>query len=407
MKITNIRKEYRNQNTFLKVDLEDIKNAELKKKWRGPIWFSVPREYGSYLTDDRYDGFLVALLYPAMAYGEDIEIDGPVSEKLFDSVTQYVVHILLAYSPWLQKINISAKETTDKVVSAATHVGAGFSGGVDSFATIYDRFALETNPKHKIDTLLNLNVGNYYGKSPDETDALFQSAYKRLSGFPNSVGLPYIPINSSLAYVYEEKWNFQKVHPLYTLSGVLTLQNLFRRYYFASAFSYKELPDVMKRGRDFDIAVFCDVYICQFLSTETLSIIPDGHQYTRFQKTEKISNYSPTYEFLEVAPPDLKGYQPISRPKSIRVLTSLDTLGKLGLYSKIFDLDKYRRRRFFIRCQVSVAHKTQDPFAADNIEFARLYGKSFPNYLISLLVCKSVFAIAKIRYQILKRFGRA
>lgn len=405
MKITNIRKEHRGHNAFLKVDVEDIKNAGLLKNWRGPIWFSVPKEYGAYLSDDRYDGFLVALLYPAMAYGEDIEIDGPVSEKLLYNITQYVVHILLAYSPWLQKINISTKETTDKAINA-THVGAGFSGGVDSFTTIYDRFACETNPKYKIDTLVNLNVGNYYGNDPENTDALFQRAYSRLSGFPNSVGLPYIPVNSSLAYVYNEKWNFQKVHLLNTLSGVLTLQNHFHRYYFGSALSYKEIPDAVRLGRDFDIAAFCDVYICQFLSTETLSFIPDGHQYTRFQKTERLSHYPPTYEFLEVAAPDSTGKQPISRPKSIRVLTSLDTLDKLELYSGIFDLAKYRRRRFLIRCQVSVGHRKRDPFATDNIEFARLYGKSFPNYLVALIVCKAVFSLAKMRSAIRNRFGR-
>lgn len=405
MRVTNIRKEYRDQAAILKADIKDIRNPGLNKNWSGPIWFSVPKEYATYLTDERYDGFLVALLYPAMAYGEDIEIDGPVSEKLLYNITQYVVHILLAYSPWLQKINISTKETTDKAINA-THVGAGFSGGVDSFTTIYDRFACETNQKYKIDTLLNLNVGNYYGNDPENTDALFQRAYSRLSGFPNSVGLPYIPVNSSLAYVYNEKWNFQKVHLLNTLSGVLTLQNHFHRYYFGSALSYKEIPDAVRLGRDFDIAAFCDVYICQFLSTETLSFIPDGHQYTRFQKTERISHYPPTYEFLEVAPPDSVGKQPVTRPKSIRILTSLDTLGRLDLYSKIFDLEEYKRRRFFIRCQVVVDHKKKNPFAIDNVEFARLYKKKLPSPLLAFSVCKSIAAYDRIRRAIRRRLRR-
>lgn len=406
MKITNIRKEYRDHNVILKADVTDIRNAGLRKNWGGPIWFSVPREYGTYLTDDRYDAFLVSLLYPAMAYGENIEIDGPVSEKLFYNVTQYVTHILLVYSPWLKTIDIHAKETTDRVIDSATHVGTGFSGGVDSFSTIYDRFANEANPKYKIDTLLNLNVGNYYGKNPDETDALFQRAYKRLSGFPNSAALPYVPVNSSLAYVYGERWKFQKMHLLCTFSAVLALQNHFRRYYFASTFSYKELPEGMTFGRDFDIAEFADVYICQFLSTETLSFIPDGHQYTRFQKTERISHYPPTYEFLEVAPPDSVGKQPVTRPKSIRVLTSLDTLGRLDLYSKIFDLEEYKRRRFFIRCQVVVDHLNKNPFAIDNVEFARLYKKKLPSPLLAFSVCKSIAAYDRIRRAIRRRLRR-
>src|SRR5690606_30915024 len=134
------------------------------------------------------------------------------------------------------------------------------------------------------------------------------------------------------------------------------------------------------------------------LSTETLTIVPDGHPYTRFQKTERITHYPPTYEFLEVAPPDDTGKQPTSRPKSIRVLSSLDTLDKLHLYSRIFDLEKYKRRRFYIRSQVIVGYKSREPFSIDIVEHSRLYGKKFPNYLVALLLCKAVSTYAKIRY---------
>ena len=402
MKISNLRKEERGTQVVLIADIDSCKKAP---SIENSIWVSVPKQYENFLTLDRYDSFLAALLYPAMAHGEDIEIEGIVSEKLWYNITEYVVHILLAYSPWLKKINISATKTTDNVIDSATHIGTGFSGGIDSFCTIYDKFVLETNPKFKIDTLVNLNVGNYYGKNPDETDTLFQHAYQRLSGFPNFVGLPYIPIHSSMAYIYKEKWNFQKVHLLNTIAGVLAMQNYFNKYYFASAFAYKELSVYTNTVADFDIAGFCDVYICQFLSTETLSIIPDGHQYTRAQKTERISHYSPTYDFLEVAPKDSMGKQDILRPKSIRVLTTLDTLDKLELYSKVFDLDKYKKNRFRIRCRLVLDYK-KDPFAADNIVFARLYGKKFPNYFVAILVCLTQFARRVLRSIRRRIFGR-
>ena len=381
MKISNIRKEEQDDKTLL---IADVESAKFERDSHHTIWMSLPREYGEYLIDNRYDGFLVALFYSAMAYGEDIEIEGVVSEKLLYNVKEYVIHILLAYSPWLKKINISAKETTDEVIHSAVHVGTGFSGGVDSFCTVYDKFVKETNPKFKIDTLVNFNVGNYYGRNPDETDALFQQAYQRLSGYPNFAGLPYIPVNSSMAYIYNEKWNFQKVHLLHTIAGVLTMQNYFCRYYFASSIAYRDLPDFVKTYKDFDIAAFCDVFICQFLSTETLALIPDGHQYSRVEKTERISHYAPTCDFLEVAPRDETGKQDVLRPKSIRVLTTLDALDKLELYAKVFDLEKYRKHRFYMKCKQVLDYK-KNVHATAIIDLAHLHGKKYPNLFVSFL----------------------
>ena len=45
------------------------------------LWFSVDNEYGGWLTDDVYDAFLVAMLYPAMYYGEDVEVCGNVTKS--------------------------------------------------------------------------------------------------------------------------------------------------------------------------------------------------------------------------------------------------------------------------------------------------------------------------------------
>jgi len=397
MIVSNIRKEKRGEEILLVADVESA-NYLSGENCEKQIWFSVPEKYGEYLTVDHYDGFLVALLYPAMAYGEDIEIDGAVSEKLLDSVNNYVIFILLAYSSWLKKIKVTAKETTDKIIESAMHIGTGFSGGVDSFCTVYDRFAQETNPKFKIDTLTNLNVGNYYGKSPMDTNIIFQEAYKRLSGFPDSVGLPYIPINSSLAFIYHQKWNFQKIYVLNTMAGVLIMQNYFIKYYFASTCAYSELPVFMKAYIDLDMAAFCEVYICQFLSTETLQFIPDGHQYTRTQKTERISHYSPTYNFLEVNVDKTN----VLLKKNMRTLTALDTMDKLELYSKIFDLNNYKKYRFLIRCTLSLKYK-KDPHAKDNIDFARLHGKKFPNRLVAFFYVNSISILKKIARLILPK----
>ena len=69
MKISNLRIEKREDQSYLTVDISTQFTPEYNK-----LWFSVPSQYEDWLTDDVYDAFLVAVLYPAMYYKEDIEI---------------------------------------------------------------------------------------------------------------------------------------------------------------------------------------------------------------------------------------------------------------------------------------------------------------------------------------------
>ena len=134
MVIKNLRIERSDDDSKLVVDLysETIGHDQL--------WFSVPNKYSEYLTDDRYDAFLVGMLYPAMMYGEDIEIRGSVSERLLFNINTYVLALLNAYSPLTKTIKINVHDSTaDKL--GGVEVGTGFSGGVDSFCTIYDHYA--------------------------------------------------------------------------------------------------------------------------------------------------------------------------------------------------------------------------------------------------------------------------
>ena len=50
------------------------------------FYFCVDDEYADWLASDVYDAFLVAMLYPAMCYGEEIEIDGPVSKRIYHNI---------------------------------------------------------------------------------------------------------------------------------------------------------------------------------------------------------------------------------------------------------------------------------------------------------------------------------
>ena len=60
------------------------------------LWYSVEREHAGWLTRDRQDAFVVALLPLAMKRPEDLHVEGALSERLFYNLTNYYIRILSA-----------------------------------------------------------------------------------------------------------------------------------------------------------------------------------------------------------------------------------------------------------------------------------------------------------------------
>ncbi|MEE1177890.1 MAG: hypothetical protein U0K71_12865, partial [Paludibacteraceae bacterium] len=143
MKISNLRIERDDVFSYLTVDVECEYTTNNK------LWFSVPKEFDDYLTDDVYDTFMVAALYPAMYYHENIEIEGCVSPRLHFNMTRYIQNVVKSYREEMTYVDIkvSGHKTARQIRKG---VGTGFSAGVDSFATFVDHYVNETNPDYKI-----------------------------------------------------------------------------------------------------------------------------------------------------------------------------------------------------------------------------------------------------------------
>ncbi|MEM9246784.1 MAG: hypothetical protein AAGA67_13750, partial [Cyanobacteria bacterium P01_F01_bin.153] len=96
------------------------------------LWFSFPAQYRD-LESDHADGAMVALLLPAMVLGEDVSIDGSLSERLYYNFSGRAQGLLRALLPQLNRVKIHA-EHLDPVVRSPDSPGGvatGFSGGVD------------------------------------------------------------------------------------------------------------------------------------------------------------------------------------------------------------------------------------------------------------------------------------
>ena len=102
------------------------------------LWFSYP-EYWSDAISTRADSFLSAMLLVAMTIGEDIECRGELSPRLCFLLGEYQK----IFSCWQPDSFHPIQVYSDKMISAPVSqndpcYATTFSGGVDSFFTLYE-----------------------------------------------------------------------------------------------------------------------------------------------------------------------------------------------------------------------------------------------------------------------------
>src|SRR6266446_10097077 len=96
------------------------------------IYFKFDKRYKDFLMTDA-SPFAAALLIPSMKLGEDLIIEGSISEKLFKNMRE-IQKTILSWNIGCKPINI-IPEKLIKDTQKPTEVATFFSGGVDSFYT--------------------------------------------------------------------------------------------------------------------------------------------------------------------------------------------------------------------------------------------------------------------------------
>ena len=169
------------------------------------LWFTLSSKFESLLTH-LLDGPLLALLIPAMAAGEDIQLDGSVSECLLRSVSGPIQHVLKRIIPQLHAIHVDARDVPQSPPARPSGVATGFSAGIDSFCTLADHYYFEKFENFKVSHLLFNNVGSH--GSGAAGIQLFRKRNERLLPAVSKIGLPWVQIDSNLDDFYEKTLGF-------------------------------------------------------------------------------------------------------------------------------------------------------------------------------------------------------
>jgi len=286
------------------------------------LWYRFDTRYEEWLSP-RSDGFAATALLVAMYAGEDLTIYGPLSPKLAYGLSEYR-NVFHAWKPELFKrveIHFDQLESVPKE-SSQIGVATAFSGGVDSFYTLWSHLAEnQVIPDARLTHGLFIHGLDLRLDDPEN----FRTVAQKYKDLFSGLGLELI-LAATNAYLFSEfRIDWVYFHGAPTIGAGLLLSPFLQRLYIPSGYpSYTKLvPNGVSPLTD------------HLLNTETLDIIHHGAKTSRYEKLSVLVNWPVTYHSLRVCS-DKKRLDILqncsSCHKCYRTMTVLEILNSLENY---------------------------------------------------------------------------
>lgn len=313
------------------------------------LWYEVKKKYEEYLAVERADAFVVGLFLLAFEKGTDIQVLGPLSERLYYNLNTYLLPItadVRNYNPI--KIHCDQIESTSLKNSGA--VGTGLSCGIDSFSTICSHMDDCPN-NYQITHFTFFNVGSNGSLGGEKANALFKKRVAMVKPCADELGKELITVDSNISEILQ--LNFYESHSYRNASACLALQKLFHVYYYSSNYSLKYFELKPNSCGHYD------TFNMNMLSNETINLYSTCPYHTRVEKTKMVANYKPATKYLNVCTVD--GENCGSCDKCVRTLITIEILGKLKEFESIFNMENYYKMRSRFLARV-IANKKKDDY---------------------------------------------
>lgn len=356
------------------------------------IHFSVLKPFDTGLTEEVSDAFLLASLLPALRHGEDIEVEGNVSERLYFNIIHSLIYLLsksYGYAPVKVSVGGVVKTSFD-----GKAVGCGCSLGIDSLSAIFTHLHTPETPDFQITHLTFFNVGSHGYKNAEANRQSYLRDMVEVDRFAAKLGLPVVKIESNV-WVLFDGFNFDQSGNLINMSTVLAMQKLFGKYLYGSNYPMSEVKLTNQCSGYFETIML------PLASTESTELIVANADMSRSDKTAIVARHEMSKEHLYVCWKELIINNDPSSPiakvrdkvrnctrcsKCLRTCAQLEILGVLDDYGKIFDLPYYYKvkNQFLGR---AIAFRRGNAFFLDIVNMAARYDKRMPK-------CAKLYALA-------------
>ncbi len=262
-------------------------------KHREDLWFRVPVEYREYLSAD-IDAFAMAMLPSAMCAGERLRLEAPISPRLAWGLREYQ-HVQRCWFPdWMHEVEIEHAGFEERRPGPGqTGVGATFSGGLDSFYTLYrQRPQAETLPDAALTHCVMINGFDKDNYVADP--ARFARLRDNYQPLMDELGIGLLTVESNGMPLRRRgvpgplmRYSFAA-----TLTAVgFALGALFRRFYIPGGMSYR--PEQLVAGGSHPV-------LDHLLGSESLLVVHHGADARRVEKTSAVADWAPCQQTLRV-----------------------------------------------------------------------------------------------------------
>lgn len=349
--------------TAPRVDTDGIRvRVTTEVSGRAPLWFAVDPQHAA-LLGDRADHVLIGLLMPAMKEGRDLHVGGTVTDSLLHQANGDLQRLLRLIHPELRTIAVSADANAAPQPQAAG-VATGFSGGVDSFATLAEYlWGADVPDSLRVTHLLNNNVGAHGAHG----DALWRARRAPLERAAAEFGLPFVTVDS----------NLDEHHPRIGFIESVTMRNATIPHLLGSGIGHLHLASAIPYRyvhleSSGEIARY-DALLVPLLSTAAVTITSANSGLTRVQKTLSLVG-RPEARYLDVCtngdPERTRNCSACS--KCMRAMLTLEMAGHLAEFCpQTFAMEPYLRGRDSFIAGVLAS---DEPYPLEIREYAREIG---------------------------------
>jgi hypothetical protein len=267
---------------------------------------------GAYVHADA-SPFAAALLLPSMKQGEDLIIEGSISEQLYKGM-HAVMHEVLNWGIGLKPIKIKADALVADTLQP-NRTASFFSGGVDSFYTYL---------KHKTDPVQADRVDSFIlvkGFDIEPRNApLWDSTLKNISTIAAAEKIEVVVVQTNIQGLAEPILSWDYLHGGCLAAVGLFLRGAFHQIYIPSSFSLEE-----------QVPWGSCLALDGHWSTESTTFVHDGTEATRIDKVIwQIARSSLALEHLRVCYENVKGsYNCGQCDKCLRTMMNLYVAGAL------------------------------------------------------------------------------
>ncbi len=288
------------------------------------------KKYSEYLVTEVADAFVWAAARYAMIHHMDIRSDAPLSSDFLHNIN-YHFQVLSSAD---KKVTIPRIECeTIDFKTSGTACLAPISCGVDSLYTV-KKYTEYHNDKYKL-THLFLTTQGLFGQYKEPL-ASRNAVFSRGETVAKELDLDFIGTFTNPAVFPQD---FGLAHPHSTLFSILSLRKLISKFFYPSGFSIRDFTIHNNSRID---AAYYDLILTKTLSLSGFEVISSGGEVTRLDKVRYISDYPLAQEKLSVCIRDSAINDNVCM-KCKRTMLELDAIGSLEKFSKVFDIEFYRK----------------------------------------------------------------